>query len=126
MDKQAGGKVPELSCFESPHLRWASIMIQMKIIRMRQMVIISLYLLVSLSITRQKKRETNLRHTQMDFGKCTCNGILMGFFKTDIFDKDVQDVCFSLNLFQKPNCRQPDHSHNPFPKCDRPITAYQP
>lgn len=40
VNKQAGGKVPELSCSERFHLRWACIMIQIKMIRMRLMVII--------------------------------------------------------------------------------------
>ena len=40
VNKQAVGKVPELSCSKRFRLRWVYIMIQMKIIRMRQMVII--------------------------------------------------------------------------------------
>lgn len=62
----------------------------------------------SQSFNYKGKKKTNLFHTLMDFWKCTCNGIRMGVFQTNIFDKHVQDnVYFSLNLFQKWNCWQP-------------------
>lgn len=81
VNKQAGGKVPELSCSERFHLRWACIMIQMKMIKMRLMVIIRQEACIfqsSLVFQLQEKRDQS-SSTEMDFWECTYNGLWMGF-----------------------------------------------
>lgn len=58
VNKQAVGKVPQLSCSKRFHLWWVYIMIQMKIFRRKE-----------------------FSSTQMDFWKCTYNGFWIGFMQ---------------------------------------------